>query len=80
MNQSIKSIKITGEEAITIDGAKIPCWVIDTVYDKIPLPEQEVLIHDATQTTWVSKDHRLTLQSTFSAKINLPGVAEPVRR
>jgi outer membrane lipoprotein-sorting protein len=78
LNQSIKSIKITGEEAIMIAGAKIPCWVIDTVYDKITLPEQEVLIHDAAQTTWVSKDHRLTLQSTFSAKINLPGVAEPV--
>ncbi len=78
LNQSIKSIKISGEEAITIAGAKIPCWVVETVYDKITLPEQEVLIHDAAQTTWVSKDHRLTLQSTFAAKIHLPGVTEPV--
>jgi thiol-disulfide isomerase/thioredoxin len=78
LTRSIKSVKLTGEETIDVGGVKIPCWVVETVYDKIPLPEQEVLILEAVQTTWITKDHRLNLQSTFAAKINLPGVDEPV--
>jgi thiol-disulfide isomerase/thioredoxin len=78
LNQSIKSVKITGEQTIDVGGVKTPCWVVETVYDKIPLPEQEVLIREAVQTTWITKDHRLNLQSTFAATINLPGVDEPV--
>ncbi len=78
LNQSIKSLKITGEDSITIGGVKTPCWVVETIYDRITLPEQNVMIRDAVQITWVSKDNRLTLQSTFAAKIHLPSVSEPV--
>ncbi len=78
LNQSVKSMKLTGEETIDVGGVKTPCWVIETVYEKIPLPEQGVLILEAVQTTWITKDHRLNLQSTFSAKINLPGVDDTV--
>jgi len=78
LNQYIKSTKLTGEESIDVGGVKTPCWVVETVYDKIPLPEQEVLISDAVQKTWITRDHRLNLRSTFAAKISLPGVDEPV--
>jgi outer membrane lipoprotein-sorting protein len=79
LNQSIKSIKLTGEETLSIDGVKTPCWVIETLYDKIVLPEQEMVIQDAKQVTWISKDRTLNLQSTLSAKINFPGSPEPVQ-
>ena len=78
LNQSIKSIKLTGEDTIDIGGVKTACWVIETIFDKITLPEQNVTVRDAVQITWISKDRRLTLQSTFGAQINLPDVAEPV--
>ena len=78
LNQSIKSVKLTGEDVITIGGVKTPCWMVETVYDKITLPDQDVVIRDAVQVAWITQDRRLTLQSTFSAKVNLEGVAEPV--
>lgn len=78
LNQYIQSTKLRGEESIDVGGVKTPCWVVETIYDQIPLPEQGVLIHDAAQTTWITKDHRLNLRSTFAAKINLAGVDEPV--
>ncbi len=78
LNQSIKSVKLTGEDTIDIGGVKTACWVIQTIFDKITLPEQNVTVRDAVQITWISKDRRLTLQSTFTARINLPNVAEPV--
>ena len=78
LNQSIKSVKLTGEDTIDIGGVKTVCWVIETIFDKITLPEQNVTVRDAVQITWISKDRRLTLQSTFGAKINLPDVTEPV--
>src|SRR5580693_5886004 len=78
LNQSIKSVKLTGEETIDIGGVKTACWVVETIFDKITLPEQNVTVRDAVQITWISKDRRLTLQSTFGAKINLPDVTEPV--
>jgi thiol-disulfide isomerase/thioredoxin len=78
LNQSIKSVKLTGEETLDIGGVKTACWVVETIFDKITLPEQNVTVRDAVQITWISKDRRLTLQSTFGAKINLPDVAEPV--
>jgi cytochrome c biogenesis protein CcmG, thiol:disulfide interchange protein DsbE len=78
LNQSIKSVKLTGEDTIDIGGVKTVCWVIETIFDKITLPEQNVTVRDAVQITWIMKDRKLTLQSTFRATINLPDVAEPV--
>jgi len=79
LNQSIQSVRLKGEETIDIGGVKTACWVIETVFDKITLPEQNVTVRDAVQITWISKDRRLTLQSTFGAQINLPDVTEPVK-
>jgi cytochrome c biogenesis protein CcmG, thiol:disulfide interchange protein DsbE len=79
LSQSTKSVKLTGEDTIDIGGVKTACWVIETIFDKITLAEQNVTVRDAVQITWISKARRLTLQSTFSAQINLPDVAEPVK-
>jgi outer membrane lipoprotein-sorting protein len=78
LEQSIKSVKIQGEDTINIGGAKTQCWVVQTIFDKITLPEQGVIVHDAVQITWIAKDTKLTLRSTFGATIHLPSVDEPV--
>lgn len=78
VSKSIKSVRLTHEE-ISVAGEVIPCWVIETTYDSINLPAQELAIEDATQITWISKKHGLNLQTKFSAKLNLPGVDELVK-
>jgi outer membrane lipoprotein-sorting protein/peroxiredoxin len=79
VSKSIKSVRLTHEEEISVAGEAIACWVIETTYDSINLPEQELAIEDATQITWISKKHGLNLQTRFSAKLNLPGVNELVK-
>jgi outer membrane lipoprotein-sorting protein len=79
LNQSIKSMKLKGEDVIDIGGVKTSCWVIETMFDRITVPDENVSVRDAVQLTWVSKDKHLTLRSTFGATVNLPGVAEPVQ-
>jgi thiol-disulfide isomerase/thioredoxin len=78
VNQSIKSVKLLGEDLIDVGSVKTSCWKIETIFDQITLPDQNVTVRDAVQVTWITKDRRLTLQSTFTAQINLPGVPEPV--
>lgn len=78
LDQSVKSIKIQGEETVVVGASKIPCWVVQTIFDKITLAEQGVIVHDAVQITWIAKDTKLTLRSTFGATIHLPGVDEAV--
>ncbi len=78
LNGSIKSVRLKGEDSIDIGGVKTTCWVVETIFDKIMLPEQGVSVRDGVQLTWIGKDKPLTLQSSFAATINLPGVAEPV--
>jgi len=78
LNQFVKSVKNTGEDTIDVGGAATPCWVIQTIYNKIELAEQAVAITDGVQLTWVSKDNKLTLQSSFTGNILLPGVEEPI--
>jgi thiol-disulfide isomerase/thioredoxin len=76
--KSIQSVKLTGEETLTIGGEKMPCWVIETTFDKIGVPEPPVLIREGKQISWIRKSDQLSLQNTFEATLELPGVAEPV--
>ena len=76
--KSVKSMKVTGAETIQIGEEKIPCWMVETVFDKLTVPEQNTTILDAVQITWIAKTHGLTLQSSFTAKLVLPTVPEPV--
>lgn len=75
---SVKSVKLSGEDGIDLGGEKIPCWVVETTYDKIALPGQNASIIEAVQINWISKDKGLSLQSTFGAKLVLPGMPQPV--
>jgi len=78
LNQFVNSQKVVGEDTIVVDGVNMPCWVIQTIYGKITLPEQDVSISEAVQLTWVDKDKKLTLQSSFGGKIRVPGVDETI--
>jgi thiol-disulfide isomerase/thioredoxin len=78
LEKSIKAIKIRGEETIDIGGAKFPCWVVETSYEQILLPEQHLAIRGAVQTNWISKAEKLSLQNTFSGEVDMAGLSEPV--
>jgi outer membrane lipoprotein-sorting protein len=78
LDQSIKSIKVTGEEAIKIAGKAYPCWVVETSYGEILMPERNLTIRNAVLTNWVTKAERLSVQSMVSGDIVMGNVAEPV--
>jgi thiol-disulfide isomerase/thioredoxin len=78
VEKSVKSRKITGEDVVDVAGAKIPCWMVETAYDMILLPEQHLVIRNAVQTNWISKSDKLSLQNTFSGEVDMAGVSEPV--
>jgi thiol-disulfide isomerase/thioredoxin len=77
VNKFVKSIQLHGEEILKVGPDRIPCWVIETVYDTIDLPEQ-MSVRDAVQQTWISKAHHVNLQTTFHAKLHLPSAPDPV--
>jgi thiol-disulfide isomerase/thioredoxin len=79
VSKSIKNVRLTGQEEISIGAQAMGCWVIETTYNSINLPAQELAIEDAVQITWISKKNGLNLQTKFSAKLNLPGVDEFVK-
>ena len=76
--KSIKSVRISGEETLTIAGEKMPCWVVETIFDKIAVTDPVVLIDEGKQISWIRKSDALSLQNTFEATLELPGVDEPV--
>jgi thiol-disulfide isomerase/thioredoxin len=79
VSKSIRSVELAREEEIELDGGKrFPCWVVETAYDPITLPEQDTKIVEATEVVWISKEQGLRLQSTFHAKLLFPGKTEPV--
>jgi len=78
VTKAIQSMKVTGEDTIELSGHKYPCWMVETKYGQIALPEQEMIVTQAVQTTWISKEEHLSLKNTFDAKLTLPSIAEPV--
>lgn len=79
VSKFVKSVEIAREDEIELDeGKRFPCWVVQTTYDTIPLPEQDTRITGATETMWISKEEGLRLQSTFHAKLLFAGKTEPV--
>ncbi len=79
VSKFVKTVQLHGEEVLKVGTDHIPCWVIETVYDTIDLPVQGLTIHDAVQSTWISKGHHLNLQTMFHAKLSLPSVSAPVQ-
>jgi len=78
VSKFVKSVEIAREDEIELEGKKFACWVVETTYDTIRLPEQDTRITDATEVMWISKEGGLRLQSTFHAKLLFPGKTEPV--
>ncbi len=78
VEKSIKSMKIVGEDVVEVGAARYPCWMVETTYGMILLPEQNLVIRNAIQTNWISKAERLSLQNNFSGEVDMAGVPEPV--
>jgi len=78
VSRFVKSTRLHGEEILKVGADRIPCWVIETLYDLIDLPVQGLKVRDAVQLTWISKAHHLNLQSAFHAQLQLAKVEEPV--
>ncbi len=78
LEKSIKSMRVTGEDTIAIGAAKYPCWVVETTYGEILIPEKHLVIRSAMQTNWITKAEKLSVQNTFSGEVDLAGVSEPV--
>ncbi len=79
VGKSIQSVKITGEDTLTVGGEKMRCWVVETIFDKIMLINPAVVIEKGKQISWIRKSDSLSLQNTFEATLELPGVDEPVQ-
>jgi len=78
INKSIKSVEITGEKTMEIDDQQYECWIVAARYDTINLPTQNLTILDAVQTSWISKTLGLTLQNSFTARLLIGTLPEPV--
>ena len=73
-----KSVKIDGEQILKVGPDRIPCWIVETAYDTIELPDQGMTARDGVQRAWISKLHHVNLQTTFHAILDLSGAAVPV--
>ncbi len=78
ISKFIKSVKLDGEEILKVGADRIPCWIVETVYGAIELPDQGLTVQDAAQRTWISKLHHVNLQTALQATLQLPGAAVPV--
>jgi thiol-disulfide isomerase/thioredoxin len=78
INKSIQSVEITGEKTMEIDDQQYECWVVAARYDTIKVPGQQLTILDAVQTSWISKTLGLTLQNSFTARLLVGTLPEPV--
>jgi thiol-disulfide isomerase/thioredoxin len=78
ITNSIKSVEITGEKTMEIDDQQYECWVVEAHYDTIKIPGQNLTIFEAVETIWISKTLGLTLQNSFTARLLIGTLPEPV--
>ena len=78
INSAIQSVKITGEKTMEIDDKSYECWVVESRYDTIKLPDQQLTVTNAVQISWISKTLGLTLQSSLTAHLIMGSLPEPV--
>jgi thiol-disulfide isomerase/thioredoxin len=76
--ESLRSVEITGEKTMEIDDQQYECRVVEARYDTIRVPSQNLTILDAVQTSWISKTLGLTLQNSFTARLLIGTLPEPV--
>ncbi|HEV8148231.1 MAG TPA: redoxin domain-containing protein [Bryobacteraceae bacterium] len=80
INKSIRSIKLTGQDTLEIEGKKYQCWLVETRFDKIEMPSFATggTIQNAVQIMWIDKERNLLLQNSFGARINAPALGVPI--
>lgn len=78
VSKYVKEVKLDGEEILKVGEDRIPCWIVESVYDTIDLPEQGLTVSDAVQKTWISKRHHVNLRNTFRAQLKLSSTDAPV--
>jgi len=80
INKSIRSVKLTGQDTLEIEGKKYQCWLVETRFDKIEIPSFATggTIQDAVQIMWIDKERNLLLQNSFGARINAPALGVPI--
>jgi thiol-disulfide isomerase/thioredoxin len=73
------SAKITGEEAVEVDGKKIDCFVVEATMDKIAMPGAMTMT-GALMKMWIDKDSKLSLKTTVTATMQGgPAAATPMQ-
>ena len=72
------SAKITGEEAVEVDGQKIDCFVVEARLDKIALPGS-VDMTGGVQKVWIDKVSKLTLKQTMTASMEGGPLTKPAQ-
>ncbi len=60
------SVKVTGEEALEMDGRHYDCFVVEATLDRIDMPG-EMSLTDGVMKMWIEKKTKLTLRQTASA-------------
>lgn len=78
ITESLRSVEITGERSMEIDNQQYECYVVEARYDTIKVAGQNLTILDAVQISWISKTLGLTLQNSFTAKLLIGTLPEPV--
>jgi outer membrane lipoprotein-sorting protein len=78
VNSALQSIAITGEKTMEIDDKPFDCWIVEARYGAIKIPDQQLTITQAIQISWISKTLGLTLQSSFTARLVMGSIPEPV--
>ena len=61
-----RSVKVTGEEALEMDGKYFDCFVVEAALDNLKIPGA-MLLTGGVMKMWIDKKTKLTLRQTASA-------------
>lgn len=61
-----RSVKVTGEEALEMDGKHFDCFVVEAALDNLKIPGA-MMLTDGVMKMWIDKKTKLTLRQTASA-------------
>jgi outer membrane lipoprotein-sorting protein/peroxiredoxin len=61
-----RSVKVTGEEALELDGKHFDCFVVEATLDNLKIPGA-MMLTDGVMKMWIDKQTKLTLKQTASA-------------
>ena len=71
------SAKISGEEAVAVEGKPIDCYVVEAVLNKVTVPGGMTL-SDGQQKVWIDKKTKLALKMTTDSVMSGGPLAAPI--